>query len=77
MQRLYRERLKAGITNPNLALTLPEKIQFVATMASQREAFLGLLITAIAVSMGAPFWFDLLSKVMKFKNPPPPSEKPA
>lgn len=77
MQHLYRERLKAGITNPKFALTLPEKIQFVASMASQREALLGLLITAIAISMGAPFWFDLLSKVMKFKNTPPPSEKPA
>lgn len=75
MQRLYRERLKAGTTNPKLALTLPEKIQFVAHMAAEREAFLGLLITAIAISLGAPFWFDLLSKVMKFKSQPQNTEK--
>ena len=29
---------------------------------------IGLILTALAVSLGAPFWFDFLSKVMKF-NP--------
>jgi len=32
------------------------------------KAFLGWLISAIAISMGAPFWFDLLSKVMNVRN---------
>ena len=27
----------------------------------------GLLITAIALSLGAPFWFDLLQKIMNFR----------
>ena len=30
--------------------------------------FFGFLITAIAVSLGAPFWFDLLNKVMKLRT---------
>jgi hypothetical protein len=35
---------------------------------------LGLLLTAIALSLGAPFWFDLLSRVarIRFSGPPPP-----
>jgi hypothetical protein len=29
---------------------------------------LGWLITGVAVAMGAPFWFDLLGKIMRVKN---------
>ncbi|QJB29953.1 hypothetical protein HF324_00665 [Chitinophaga oryzae] len=28
-------------------------------------------ITALAISLGAPFWFDLLGRVVKFRNLPP------
>ena len=30
--------------------------------------FLGWLITAFAVSLGAPFWFDLLNKFMNIRS---------
>lgn len=30
--------------------------------------FLGFLITALAISLGAPFWFDLLNKLMKLRT---------
>lgn len=30
--------------------------------------FCGCLVTAIAISLGAPFWFDLLSKLMRIKG---------
>jgi len=30
--------------------------------------FWGFLITAIAISLGAPFWFDLLNKIMKLRT---------
>lgn len=30
--------------------------------------FLGYLITALAISLGAPFWFDLLNKLVKLRN---------
>ena len=30
--------------------------------------FFGFLITAIAISLGAPFWFDLLNKVMQLRT---------
>jgi hypothetical protein len=29
---------------------------------------IGLVLTALAISLGAPFWFDFLSKILKF-NP--------
>ncbi len=30
--------------------------------------FFGFLVTAIAISLGAPFWFDLLNKMMKLRT---------
>ena len=30
--------------------------------------FLGWVITALAISLGAPFWFDLLNKLMQVRN---------
>lgn len=32
------------------------------------SVLLGWIITGIAISMGAPFWFDLLNKLMKLKG---------
>ena len=32
------------------------------------DQFFGWLITAIALSLGAPFWFDLLNKLMKLRG---------
>lgn len=33
-----------------------------------KNHFLGFLMTAIAISLGAPFWFDLLNKIMKLRT---------
>jgi hypothetical protein len=53
---------------------------------SPSERILGWLITALAVTMGAPFWFDLLNKVTAIrsavkpdaaKSTPPADETPA
>lgn len=38
----------------------------------------GLLVTGVALSLGAPFWFDLLSYIVKMRNesdPPAPGDK--
>ncbi len=35
---------------------------------NNRWFFIGWLLTALAISMGAPFWFDLLNKLMKLKG---------
>ena len=38
-------------------------------------ALLGYLLTALAVTLGAPFWFDLLSKVIVLRSTVKPHEK--
>lgn len=35
---------------------------------SDEVAFVGWLITALAISLGAPFWFDLLNKFVMLRN---------
>ena len=45
-----------------------------------RDHFLGWLLTALAASLGAPFWFDLLSKIITIRsagNVPEPKPKPS
>lgn len=37
--------------------------------------FIGWFITAIALSLGAPFWFDVLNKIMVIRSTVKPSEK--
>src|SRR5205807_1668393 len=37
--------------------------------------WLGWLLTAIAASLGAPFWFDILNKVMVIRSTVKPHEK--
>lgn len=39
------------------------------------QKVLGLLLTGLAVSLGAPFWFDVLNKVVVVRSTVKPSEK--
>jgi hypothetical protein len=43
------------------------------TVPSGFGKVLGLLVTAFALSLGAPFWFDLLSKVSHLRGSGPPA----
>ena len=61
-QRQYLDSLNVQIDKYNYVLG-----------ASKENAYtfwtvLGWLITAFAISLGAPFWFDLLSKLMQIRN---------
>jgi hypothetical protein len=41
------------------------------------KKFLGLLLTGVAAALGAPFWFDMLNKVMNIRSSgKAPEEKP-
>lgn len=40
-----------------------------------RKGLLGWLLTALAVTMGAPFWFDILNKFMVIRSTVKPHEK--
>ncbi len=48
-------------------------------VASWMFKIVGLLATTLAVSLGAPFWFDVLNKVMSFRSvgnsPPAPTKE--
>jgi hypothetical protein len=46
-----------------------------ALWTAARAHWAGWLITALAVSLGAPFWFDMLNKVMIVRSTVKPSEK--
>lgn len=49
-----------------------------AWFATLALKIVGLLVTAIAVSLGAPFWFDILAKVVSIRGAlKPASQKPA
>jgi hypothetical protein len=39
------------------------------------QKFFGLLVTGVALSLGAPFWFDLLSKFMNLRGSGAPPKK--
>jgi len=54
------------ISNGTITFTLGNKLGYLLRLA--RNHFFGFLITAIAVSLGAPFWFDLLNKVMRLRT---------
>lgn len=58
---IYKERL--------VELDILEKIQFIFTeIYTNKRKMYGYLITALAISFGAPFWFDLLNKIMQIRG---------
>jgi hypothetical protein len=52
-----------------------EKQVWVAWVVQFRIHFLGWLLTALAVSLGAPFWFDMLNKFIVVRSTVKPKEK--
>jgi hypothetical protein len=66
-EQLYRSCIPNG-TPPNA----PIAVQVAQILINRPLGFLqmvaGWLVSAIAVAMGAPFWFDLLGKVVNVRN---------
>ena len=54
------------ISNGTILFTFGQKMGYLLRLAYQH--FFGFLITAIAISLGAPFWFDLLNRIMKLRT---------
>jgi hypothetical protein len=49
--------------------TSPNKIVIpVPTFSGTLSKIFGWLLTALAISLGAPFWFDLLNKFMQLRG---------
>jgi hypothetical protein len=53
-------------SNGTITFTFGDRLGYLFRLAYHH--FFGFLITAIAISLGAPFWFDLLNKVMKLRT---------
>ncbi|MDP2890472.1 MAG: hypothetical protein Q8P34_16090 [Bacteroidota bacterium] len=54
------------VVNGKIAFSGYDKIKYLFGLLYHH--FWGFFITAIAVSLGAPFWFDLLNKIMKLRT---------
>jgi hypothetical protein len=55
--------------HPYVNLTAWHKVKYMVCMATSRpRKMLGYLITAVAVSLGAPFWFELLNKLVDLRG---------
>ena len=44
------------------------KVGYVIQQSTRAKKLLGFLITAFAICLGAPFWFDLLNKLVKLRD---------
>jgi hypothetical protein len=66
--RMYKNKKKQGPVGQNQQLSRWDKCMYLLHMTCNIRYILGYLITAFAISFGAPFWFDLLAKVVKLKN---------
>jgi hypothetical protein len=53
------------LSGGKIHFTFKEKLNYMLRLFYHH--FFGFLITAIAISLGAPFWFDLLNKLMKLR----------
>ncbi|MCX6226993.1 MAG: hypothetical protein NTV01_19960 [Bacteroidia bacterium] len=54
------------IANGKINFTFSDKLGYLFRLLYHH--FFGFLITAFAISLGAPFWFDLLNKMMKLRT---------
>jgi hypothetical protein len=73
-ERIYTPQLDAAslsrddkqVSNGKIGFSCREKLCYLFRLFYHH--FFGFLITAIAISLGAPFWFDLLNKVVKLRT---------
>jgi hypothetical protein len=54
------------LSTGTLKFTFGDKLTYLLRLVYHH--FFGFLLTAVAISLGAPFWFDLLNKVMKLRT---------
>ncbi len=66
--------IRNEVNNLNMVLGLGYKdykkidLYFLSVPILSFANIIGLILTALAISLGAPFWFDLLNKMMKLRN---------
>lgn len=66
------EQIKEEIQKLRFPLGIPEKVNFTDLAKNNINwwvsKILGLFITTVAVSLGAPFWFDILNKFVNIRS---------
>ena len=62
--------IQSDIANANkiLGLNWGSKSEYVGSLKCFFSKVIGWLITALAISLGAPFWFDLLNRFVKLRG---------
>jgi hypothetical protein len=75
--RIEKLGLPIGWNDQHLSWASPAEIWAspIATLAPLAGSLPGWLVTALAISLGAPFWFDLLNKFMVIRSTVKPHEK--
>lgn len=71
-KRAYFDTMQNFIAKNNIVFTTGE----IDKADNMFITFLGYLITAFAISLGAPFWFDMLSKLMRVRTSLQPAPSP-
>jgi hypothetical protein len=69
------DRARQYLTQLNAAFPGPLTPRPAGAPARTFPEWLGLVLTALAVSLGGPFWFDLLNKMMVIRSTVKPREK--
>jgi hypothetical protein len=64
-----------GAALSHLEALFPKGANLLQTLIGALEALAGWLITAFAIMLGAPFWFDVLGKIMVIRSTVKPAEK--
>ena len=67
------ETSDAHLRWPGLRIWQPNVVS--AWVGQIRFHWLGWILTALAISLGAPFWFDLLNKFIVIRSTVKPKEK--
>jgi hypothetical protein len=62
------ELTRLGVAKPDSAGKLHAQWPKHWVLRALWPKLLGLILTAIAVSLGAPFWFDLLNKIINIRS---------
>ncbi|PSR52319.1 hypothetical protein AHMF7605_01670 [Adhaeribacter arboris] len=65
----WQDNRKVGLHQSNASLAIPNSV------SGWVSKVIGWVITGLAVSLGAPFWFDLLNKMMVIRSTVKPHEK--
>ncbi|MBN8467577.1 hypothetical protein JYJ95_13735 [Corallococcus exiguus] len=63
-----------GLSSPQL-LSLPTQVTLLGWLVAWGLKLLGMMVTALAVSLGAPFWFDLLNRLSMVRSASRPDKK--